>query len=310
MARYHILIVDDQRDVRVLLRSGLETLQLDLKVIDVPSAEEALLVLGKEPIDLMVADVRLPGMSGLELRAQAGRRMPTTQLILITGMTDENVKQQLSQAGVAAYFFKPIQIGLFLEEVCRCLGVKPGSSDNQETARPEVTPASVRQTSSNPLIELCVSQSVSGCWLLTGRGKILYEYGRIAAQNEVKEFKKTLLGLLAHDRQQVHAQSGITFPCHHLFPGQGRDLWVTSLGFDLVLAFALPAGEVVHQAAGMLREIGKLHASLAVREPEKGKHPAAVKSAGEVSGDKELSAILGQGSKPGMRAEELDAYWD
>ena len=82
MARYHILIVDDQRDVRLLLRTSLETLKLDLEIIDVPSAEEALLVLGKEQIDLMVVDIRLPGMSGLELHDRAGKRTPTNSTYL------------------------------------------------------------------------------------------------------------------------------------------------------------------------------------------------------------------------------------
>jgi CheY-like chemotaxis protein len=43
MGNYRILIVEDQRDVRRLLRAGLETLELDLEIIDVPSGEEALL---------------------------------------------------------------------------------------------------------------------------------------------------------------------------------------------------------------------------------------------------------------------------
>ncbi len=71
MGKQRILIVEDQRDVRRLLRAGLETLELDLEIIDVPSGEEALLLSTRQPFDVLVADVRLPGISGLELKKRA-----------------------------------------------------------------------------------------------------------------------------------------------------------------------------------------------------------------------------------------------
>jgi CheY-like chemotaxis protein len=59
-----VLIVDDHRDVRQTLRAGLETLGQGIQVTDVPSGEEAILVLSRQP-NLLVADVRLPGITSL-----------------------------------------------------------------------------------------------------------------------------------------------------------------------------------------------------------------------------------------------------
>jgi CheY-like chemotaxis protein len=67
MSTRHILIVDDLHDIRQLLRSSLETLKLDINIIDVPSGEEAMLVIARRKYDLLVSDVRLAGISGLDL---------------------------------------------------------------------------------------------------------------------------------------------------------------------------------------------------------------------------------------------------
>jgi CheY-like chemotaxis protein len=122
MSIFRILIVDDQRDVRRMLRAGLETLGGEFKVTDVPSGEEAMLVISRQPVDILVADVRLPGISGLELIERARLFNPELKLILITGMTDPAVRQQVAEAGANAFFFKPIEMPAFLGTVERLLG--------------------------------------------------------------------------------------------------------------------------------------------------------------------------------------------
>jgi CheY-like chemotaxis protein len=127
MSTRRVLIVDDQSEVRRVLRSALETLGHNLKIIEVPSGEEAILVVTRQPIDLLIADIRLPGISGLELKERARKRSPEMHLILITGMTDEEIRQKVARAGADAYFFKPIEIPDFLDTVQELLGIKePG----------------------------------------------------------------------------------------------------------------------------------------------------------------------------------------
>ena len=104
MKRYRVLVVDDQRDVRRVLRAGLESLGSHFQVTDVPSAEEALLVVAIQPVDLLIADVRLPGLSGLELRQRVLVNNPDLKMILITGATDPEIRRQVETAGADARF--------------------------------------------------------------------------------------------------------------------------------------------------------------------------------------------------------------
>jgi len=83
MNTYHVLIVEDHWDVRRVLRSGLESLEREITIVDVPSGEEALLVSTHLPIDLLVADIRLAGMTGLELQRIVRHRNPDAKIIMV-----------------------------------------------------------------------------------------------------------------------------------------------------------------------------------------------------------------------------------
>jgi DNA-binding response OmpR family regulator len=116
-----ILIVDDHYDVRRMLRAGLQTLAANVQVTDVPSGEEAMLILATQPIDLLIADYWLPGISGLELKQRALATRPKLKIILITGVTDPQARQQVRAAGADLYFFKPLEMGELLAGVSMCL---------------------------------------------------------------------------------------------------------------------------------------------------------------------------------------------
>lgn len=120
-----ILIVDDQAEVRRMLRFGLDTLGRDLEVVTVPSGEEALLEISRQPVDLLIADVRLAGMTGLDLFMKVRALYPQAKVILITGYTDPLTQHQVAAAGADAFFFKPVQLADFLNAVAECLGPLP-----------------------------------------------------------------------------------------------------------------------------------------------------------------------------------------
>lgn len=121
MAAYHVLVVDDNHEIRRMVTATLKTLGAEIDVLDVPSAEEALYISASLPLDLIVLDFRLPGMSGLEMVSRLRKRKPGIKIILVTGVEDEESRQQVMAAGVAAYFFKPIEIAAFIEAVKRVL---------------------------------------------------------------------------------------------------------------------------------------------------------------------------------------------
>jgi DNA-binding response OmpR family regulator len=123
MPSSRILLVDDQREVSRLLHSALDTLEYDLDIVEVPSGEEAILDSSLNPIDLLVSDYRLPGISGIELMRKVRRYRPNVKVILITGQADPNIRKEVSEAGADDFFIKPIPIADFLDSVEHHLGL-------------------------------------------------------------------------------------------------------------------------------------------------------------------------------------------
>jgi DNA-binding response OmpR family regulator len=144
MAVHRVLVVDDNHEIRRMVTASIKTLGSEVDVLDVPSAEEALFISVSLSLDLVVLDFRLPGMSGLEMVSWLRKRMPETKIILVTGVEDVTTRQQISEAGVAAYFFKPIEIATFLDAVRHCLW-----SDLTEVSLPAIHINTSRESSVN-----------------------------------------------------------------------------------------------------------------------------------------------------------------
>jgi len=103
-----ILLVDDEHEGRSYLASYFALLGHD--VTQCASAQEALAVLADIRFDLVISDVMMEGMSGLELTAAltASSRCPQPDIILYSGCVDDQFPAAATRAGVLAYLPKPI----------------------------------------------------------------------------------------------------------------------------------------------------------------------------------------------------------
>lgn len=113
------LIVDDEPAIRSLAAKILTTSGTVCQMAD--SAEEALLRVGREPFDIVVIDIRLPGMSGLELARRLQQREPDTALLMMTGTSDPESVIAAMQAGAADYVTKPFTPGVLLDAFARAV---------------------------------------------------------------------------------------------------------------------------------------------------------------------------------------------
>ncbi len=102
----HVLIVDDSRLERELAREALERA---CRVSCAESAEEALETLRRESIDLILSDLTMPGLSGLELLARTQREHPGIDFVLLTGNASVESAVEALRMGAADYLRKPIQ---------------------------------------------------------------------------------------------------------------------------------------------------------------------------------------------------------
>ena len=115
----HLLIVDDEPSTSWALAEGLSD---DGFTIDTfRSAEDALAWLIERRSDLVIADLNLPGMSGLDL-ARKLRRGPNAQpVIIVTAANRADVVRQMRGAGVADVFPKPFRLDDLRHAVRRAL---------------------------------------------------------------------------------------------------------------------------------------------------------------------------------------------
>ncbi len=104
----HILIVEDEPTTSWALAEGLSD---DGFTIDTfRSAEEALVWLREGTSDIVISDLRLPGMSGLDLARKLRRGRNAQPVILVTAYGTPETLAQLREAGVVEVFTKPFQI--------------------------------------------------------------------------------------------------------------------------------------------------------------------------------------------------------
>ncbi len=179
----YILIVDDQKEISRLLRSALETIEQGLVVREAPSGEEAILETSRTKFDLLVADFRLPGITGVELMRKIRVRNPDIKVILITGVSEPRTRDEIAKSGADAYFFKPVPMGDFLATVERLLGMEQTviSAESPKAQPPE------RKTLSAILVTLRKSVNAAAAVLLNDRGRVVAQAGELPdPANEVQ----------------------------------------------------------------------------------------------------------------------------
>jgi CheY-like chemotaxis protein len=114
-----ILVVDDEADFvanyqRLLRRRG-------YRVVSAGSRGDGLMIVEREPLALVITDLRLPDGDGLEL-VRAARRLPTpTPSIVVTGFASEASRMAALAAGASGYLAKPFAAASFISLVEKML---------------------------------------------------------------------------------------------------------------------------------------------------------------------------------------------
>jgi DNA-binding response OmpR family regulator len=116
-----ILVVDDHFEMLEFLRSMLELSSQEYQVLGVPSAEEGFLELRRVRFDLLITDLRLPGMSGFDLVRKVKQSNPDMPIIMITGYSSEQGRKEAAELGVFRYFQKPLDTDSLLATVHEAL---------------------------------------------------------------------------------------------------------------------------------------------------------------------------------------------
>ncbi|GAA4296491.1 response regulator transcription factor [Nibribacter koreensis] len=106
--KYKVILTDDH----TIIRDGIKALlqdDLDIQVIgEASSGEELLFLLPSTPADVVVLDIKMPGMDGFETATQVKSLMPTTQVLALTMMDHEHYIMQMLKAGANGYLLKSV----------------------------------------------------------------------------------------------------------------------------------------------------------------------------------------------------------
>ena len=187
-----IIVVDDHFEMLEFLRSMLELSNQDCEVLAVPSAEEGLLELRRAHFDLLITDVRLPGMSGFDLvrRVRAlGRDMP---VIMITAYSSNQGKKEAADLGVYRYFQKPLDTDSVLTAVHTALHGESVALPPANQMMPAVKTTAVPDDLQRRLDSLRVDTGAMHLTLATTVGEILFSAG------DGRQFNlKKLMGIVA-----------------------------------------------------------------------------------------------------------------
>lgn len=115
-----LFVVDDDASVRIALKRLLKAWGFNVKTFK--SAEDFLETGLAQSPDLLILDVRMTGMSGLELQRMLKEKGSDVPVIFVTAYDDVGSRRIAMEAGAVAFFQKPFEERMFIEAIQRALG--------------------------------------------------------------------------------------------------------------------------------------------------------------------------------------------
>ncbi len=235
----HIMVVDDHFEMLEFLRSMLELADHDYEVLAVPSAEESMLELRRSHFDLLITDVRLPGMSGFDLvrrMRKIGRDIP---VIMITAYSSPQGKKEAADLGVYRYFRKPLDT----DEVLTAVNNVLYGEEELLPERPSTpdAPVPVSQSVRNRLELLRTDTGAMHLTLTTAQGQIALTLGHVQPRYNPDGLAQLLTQNMInsfHLADQIGSRKPYTFQ-YHL--GDDVELYCASVGRDHYLTMFFDA---------------------------------------------------------------------
>jgi len=108
VSEFRVLLVDDEVEFLETLVKRLRKRKLEVK--SASSGEEAVNIIASEPLDVVVLDVKMPGMDGIETLKKIKSLKPSLEVIMLTGHASVEVAVQGMELGAFDYLMKPMDI--------------------------------------------------------------------------------------------------------------------------------------------------------------------------------------------------------
>ena len=127
---YEVLVVEDQADFRQLFELHLRSWGLPIQLTGAPSGFEALLQMGASRPDLLITDLRMPGIDGFEmLRAlKASGALGELEIIVVTALTPHTISESGGLPDGVTVLYKPLQFADLRQRLSELVGQRPASA--------------------------------------------------------------------------------------------------------------------------------------------------------------------------------------
>ena len=131
---FSVLVVDDEEDFLETLVNRLKKRKIDAH--GVKSGEEALEVIKKKPIDVVILDIKMPGgMDGIETLREIKKEQPLTEVLLLTGHASVETSIEGMKLGAFDYLLKPVKLEELLPKLLQAFEKKDAHDQKIRSAK-------------------------------------------------------------------------------------------------------------------------------------------------------------------------------
>ena len=117
MEKLHVLLVDDEQEFITALSERLQIRGIDARLAF--DGEQALRLVQDQQPDIMVLDLKMPGIDGMEVLRRVVRSYPRIRVVMLTGHGSEKDREEAVRIGAYAYLQKPVQLDQLMEVIKR-----------------------------------------------------------------------------------------------------------------------------------------------------------------------------------------------
>ncbi len=135
MSKGYVWVVDDDSSIRWVMEKTLSS--ADIKCETFSDAESVLLALERETPDVLISDIRMPGIDGIELLSQVSRSYPELPVIIMTAHSDLDAAVNAYQKGAFEYLPKPFDVDETLTLVERAIAHSREQKQEQAKEEPQ-----------------------------------------------------------------------------------------------------------------------------------------------------------------------------
>jgi len=325
MSPNRILVVDDTREIGRMIKAALDTLGPGLVTTVLPTAEEALQEIDRQVFDLMVIDVRLPGISGLELTRKLRSHQHTAKVIQISGITDPRLREMATQLGAEMFFSKPLNMQEFLAAVEKLIGM---TKTSPRLGSKPVERRQLRHSLDEAVSAMRQRLTASAIIVFEHSGKVISGAGELPAATATPDLYQILSASLS-----AAAKAGSLFNQASpenvaVIRGEEHDLVAAPIGTGhVIMALVRRSPSGVRLAIAMdellanQKDLEELLTSLAQKPLAKktGALPAQLKAEpaklpgkplpSEEELDTELAGLLNKHDQQALKPADVDAFW-